>query len=270
MRNRASTVYPRMPSIDAPGRPSAFMPTSWNGSSTRARISVRRAPPSIVKAGHGRPEFVLAGPQPELLCRLGRDVQGRGPRVDQEIERTLAIDPHPNQEVVRIRDAVGNLVRLADLGVGLPLPPLFPVCVRVRGQRDQGKRQSKPREPSIHEKCMPSIKASLPPCRGVIPGSVPLFRFRQNRSIGRSAARLGKPQPACQIRHTLSRETESRWFASARQARYLRGLNRPGSFQSRLPTTCERSPCRSPRRLRWTVPEPRRTAGYCLCYFFAT
>ena len=116
-RNRARMVNPRMPSIDAPGSPRAFMPTSWNGSSTRALMSEQPRPAFEVEPIDGRPELPLGRLQPDLAGRLGGDVEGRGPGVDQEVERPLAVDPHPDQEMVRVGQPVGDLERLADLGI---------------------------------------------------------------------------------------------------------------------------------------------------------
>ena len=85
--NRARAVKPRMPSIDAPGRPRAFIPTIWKGSSTRAFIPVRLAPPSKSSRPIGVKYSSGSALEPDLLRRLGPDEEVRGPGVDQEVER---------------------------------------------------------------------------------------------------------------------------------------------------------------------------------------
>ena len=110
-------VNPRIPSIEAPGRPRAFIPTSWNGSSTRALTSGQPRAALDIEAIDGRPEAFVGRLQADLLGRLGGDEQRRRARIDQEVERPLAVDPDPDQEVVGIGEPIGDLERPADLRV---------------------------------------------------------------------------------------------------------------------------------------------------------
>ena len=113
-----------MPSIVAPGRPRAFIPTSWNGSSTRALTPGEPRAALDVQPIDGRPEGRRVGRlQADLLGRLGGDEQGRAPRIDQEVERPLAVDPDPDQEVVGVGEAIGDLERPADLRVARAWAP---------------------------------------------------------------------------------------------------------------------------------------------------
>ena len=126
-RNRARIVNPRIPSIEAPGRPRAFIPTSWNGSSTRAFRPVSREPPSRSSRSTGVQNSSAVWLQADLLGRLGCDEKCRCARVDQEIERALAVDPRPDQEMVGIGEPVGHLERLADLRIVLWCRRLLPL-----------------------------------------------------------------------------------------------------------------------------------------------
>ena len=82
-----------------------------------------------------RPEMVLARLQTHFLGGFGGDKESRRARVDQEVERPLAVDPDANQEVVGIRKPVRNPERPADLWVAraaLCLPVDRRLARRVR------------------------------------------------------------------------------------------------------------------------------------------
>ena len=57
-----------MPSIDLPGRPSAFIPSSWKRSSTRALTLDNRAPPSMSSRSIGVKKLLAAGFTPAFLA----------------------------------------------------------------------------------------------------------------------------------------------------------------------------------------------------------
>ena len=185
-----------MPSIDAPGSPRAFIPTSWNGSSTRALMPAGVAPPSKSSRSTGVQNSSVGGLQADLPGRLGGDVEGRGPGVDQEVERPLAVDPDPDQEVVRVGQPVGDPVRPADLRVG-PAPAGRP----GPGPPGSATRPSRPSRVSLRfmECVSPSSRSADPGC--AVAGSLP-GRLSPISAKGRSTAI--STAPAGRIRRNMT------------------------------------------------------------------
>src|SRR4051794_30736397 len=96
--------------------------------------------------------------------------------------------------MVRVGDAEGDLVRLADFRIFGPVPP------GVRGQGNQHQQQSKPRGPSIHGNRLPSLQGAVLAARGVDRPAL-LFRLEEIWSIGidrwvpETASRAASPCP---------------------------------------------------------------------------
>ena len=62
-----------------------------------------------IKPIDGSPELSLDRFQADLGGGLGGDVKGWSSRIDQEVERSLAIDPHADQKMIRVRQSIRDL-----------------------------------------------------------------------------------------------------------------------------------------------------------------
>ena len=94
-----------------------------------------------IKPIDGSPELPLGRFQADLGGRLGGDVKGWSSRIDQEVERPLAINPHADQKMIRIRQSIRNLKRLPDLGIARTAARLGRLWVLAPVYRCQGKCQ---------------------------------------------------------------------------------------------------------------------------------